>query len=178
MVLLPWQRHLWICPDAFASRWICMHTELRVLSLPLPIVIFYRLLWRSLIFVAALLKEKPTNSGYLPWYVTDDGVVLEHSDCKSIVIVVAFTVNWKLLSNTRRPHFLVNVMPTNGTAIPATAKGGYTRGKCIFENKPPPLSGACLLLKKGGLIFGRIWYMYDTAVPRTCVLCKYPCCGN
>ena len=33
-----------------------------------------------------------------------------------------------------------------------------TEGKCIFENKPPPQSSSCLLLKKGGLIFGRIRY--------------------
>ena len=64
---------------------------------------------------AALLEKKPANSGYLPWYMTDDGVVLQHSDCKWIVIVVALTVNWQLLSNTRRPYFLVNVMSTNGT---------------------------------------------------------------
>ena len=73
-------------------------------------------------FAAALMKEKPTESRYLPRYVTDDGVVFEHSNCKSIVIVVALTVNWQL-------------------------RGGLIfKVKCIFKNKPPPHSGPCLLL--------------------------------
>ena len=37
---------------------------------------------------ATLLKK---NSGYFPRYVTNDGVILPHGDCKWIVIVVAFT---------------------------------------------------------------------------------------
>ena len=40
-------------------------------------------------------------------------------------------------------------------------KGGLIfEGKCIFENKPPPQSRSCLLLKKGGLIFRRIRYCF------------------
>ena len=36
-------------------------------------------------------------------------------------------------------------------------RGGFIfEGKCRFENKPPPQSRSCLLLKKGGLIYGRI----------------------
>ena len=43
----------------------------------------------------------------------------------------------------------------------AKGRGGLIfEGKCIFENKPPPQSRSCLLLKKEGLIFGRIQYMY------------------
>ena len=79
---------------------------------------------------AVLLEKKQANSGYFLWYVTNDGVILPHGDCKWIVIIVAFT------------------------------DGGLIfEGKCIFENKPPPQSRSCLLLKKGGLIFGRIWYI-------------------
>ena len=37
-------------------------------------------------------------------------------------------------------------------------EGLIFEGKCIFENKPPPQSRSCLLLKKAGLIFGRIRY--------------------
>ena len=34
-------------------------------------------------------------------------------------------------------------------------RGAYIfEGKCIFENKPPPQSRSCLLLKKGGLFSG------------------------
>ena len=40
-------------------------------------------------------------------------------------------------------------------------KGLIFEGKCIFENKPPPQSRSCLLLKKGGLIFGRIRYQHN-----------------
>ena len=46
----------------------------------------------------------------------------------------------------------------------ATANGGrgggelIFEGKCVFENKPPPQSRSCVLLKKGGGIFGRIRY--------------------
>ena len=44
-------------------------------------------------------------------------------------------------------------------------RGGLIfEGKCIFENKPPPQSRSCLLLKKGGgLIFGRIRYIHKHA---------------
>ena len=41
-------------------------------------------------------------------------------------------------------------------------EGLIFEGKCIFEIKPPPQPRSCLLLKKGGLIFGRIRYMYLT----------------
>ena len=64
--------------------------------------------------------------------MTNDGVVLPHGDCKWMAIIVAFTEG---------------------------GGGLIFEGKCIFENKPPPQSRSCLLLKKGGLIFGRIWYI-------------------
>ncbi len=48
-------------------------------------------------------------------------------------------------------------------------RGAYIRGELrIFEYKPPPQFGPCLLLKKGGLIFGRIrYYIYGSvrAIP-------------
>jgi hypothetical protein len=41
-------------------------------------------------------------------------------------------------------------------------EGAYIRGELrILEYKPPPQSGPCLPLEKGGLIFGRIRYMYN-----------------
>ena len=44
--------------------------------------------------------------------------------------------------------------------------GGHIfEGKCIFENKPPPQSRSCLLLKGGGaVIFGRIRYFKEGAI--------------
>ena len=39
-------------------------------------------------------------------------------------------------------------------------RGGGSRALRIFDNKPPPQSGPCLLLKRVGLIFGRIRNMY------------------
>ena len=60
----------------------------------------------------------------------------------------------------------------------------YIRGTLhIFENKPPPQSGPCLLLKKGGLIFSRVRYMHVLCMPlytyyiitctRTCIMYMY-----
>ena len=64
--------------------------------------------------------------------MTNNGVVLPHGDCKWIVIVVAFT------------------------------EGGLIfEGKCIFENKPPPQSRSCLLLKKGGAYFREDAVLYS-----------------
>ena len=52
-------------------------------------------------------------------------------------------------------------------------------GKCIlFENKPPPQSRSCLLLKKVGLIFGRIWYTSSSQSKHELVLeilCLWHC---
>ena len=85
MALLAWRRHLRAGQDAFAFLWRRTHTEQQVLSPP-PIVVCCCLLSKS-----SHCRSFEENSGYFPRYVTNDGVVLPHGDCKWIVIVVAFT---------------------------------------------------------------------------------------
>ena len=58
--------------------------------------------------------------------MTNDGVVLPHSDCKSIAIVVTLT--------------RCAIMPC--ASAPLAPRGAYIGGKVhVFENKPPPQSG-------------------------------------
>ena len=149
-------------------------TELSVLSLPPPVIIYCCLLSRSsgccFFFFFFFLEEKNNNSGYLPRYVTDDGDVLQHSDCKWIMIVVVLTVNRQLSSNTRRPYFLVNVTPMNGIldanrprhsssdlywlTLTSLPWGAYIEIiKYMLENKPlPSLVHVYCCLFSGGYV--------------------------
>ena len=77
---------------------------------------------------------------------------------------------------TANSGYFPQYMTNDGVVLPhgdrkwivIVVQGGLIfEGKCIFENKPPPQSRSCLLLKKGGLIFGRIRYTFQMNVHTT-----------